>query len=184
MFADELSAHRYLERLLWPSGMYCPHCGSHRVGKLKGSSTRLGTRKCYGCRKTFSIVHGTLMSGSHVPLHKWLQAIYLTECGMQPMRAHHLCQILNVSPKTAASMTRRIGEAANDLRSASTSRAPSVAPLSPRSRPCRVEGGGRGAAEEISIRLQPSSTAGAYHGPLWSVTGSRAHRARSPSDLC
>jgi transposase-like protein len=116
LFADELSAHRYLENLLWPNGVCCPHCGNHgRVGKLNGSSTRVGTYKCYNCRKTFSVTHGTLMSSSHVPAHKWLQAIYLTEGGTQPMRPHHLQQILNVSFKTASAMIRRLSEAAATL---------------------------------------------------------------------
>ena len=120
MFADELSAHRYIERLLWPEGVGCPRCSSTRVGKLDGASTRLGTYKCYGCRKAFSLLHGTVMSSSHVPVHKWLQAIYLTEGGTKPMRPHHLHRILNVSSKTASSMIRRIAESAESLRSAST----------------------------------------------------------------
>ncbi len=113
MFADEASAHRYLERLLWPKGVCCPRCrSSARVGKLNGASTRVGTYKCYGCRKVFSFLHGTVMSSSHVPAHKWLQAIFLTEGGTRPMRLRHLQRILNVSPKTASSMMHRIGEAA------------------------------------------------------------------------
>jgi len=120
MFADELSAHRYLERMLWPDGIHCPRCHSTRVGKLNGASTRLGTHKCYGCRKAFSLLHGTVMSSSHVPAHKWLQVIYLTEGGTRPMRPHHLHQILNVSSKTASSMMRRIGEAADSRRQLGT----------------------------------------------------------------
>jgi len=116
LFADELSAHRYLEGLLWPDGVCCPRCGTiGKVGKLNGETTRVGTYKCYVCRKAFSVLHGTLMSASHVPAHKWLQAIYLTEGGTKPMRAYHLHQILNVSFKTASSMMRRIGEAAAQL---------------------------------------------------------------------
>jgi transposase-like protein len=116
LFADELSAHRYLEGLLWPNGVSCPHCGkAGKVGKLNGETTRVGTYKCYVCRKAFSGLHGTLMSSSHVPAHKWLQAIYLTEGGAKPMRPFHLHQILNVSFKTASSMMRRIGEAAAQL---------------------------------------------------------------------
>jgi transposase-like protein len=112
IFADEISAHRYLERVLWPGGVCCPRCGDHRrVSELNGTSTRIGTYKCYQCRKIFSILHGTLMSASQVPAHKWLQAMYLTEGGIKPMRAHHLSRILNVSVKTAASMMRRIGDA-------------------------------------------------------------------------
>ena len=116
LFADELSAHRYLEGLLWPNGVCCPRCGSiGKVGKLNGETTRVGTYKCYVCRKAFSVLHGTLMSSSHVPAHKWLQAIYLTEGGTKPMRPYHLHRILNVSFKTASSMMRRIGEAAAQL---------------------------------------------------------------------
>ncbi|MBS0517108.1 MAG: transposase [Proteobacteria bacterium] len=112
-FADELSAHRYLEGILWPDGPVCPRCGVRgRVGKLNGASTRLGAHKCYACRRSFSITYGTIFSSSHVPLHKWLQAIYLTNGGTRPMRPHHLQRILNVSFKTASAMLRRLEEAA------------------------------------------------------------------------
>jgi transposase-like protein len=112
-FANELSAHRYLEGIIWPNGVRCPHCGgTKRIGKLNGASTRLGTYKCYGCRKSFSATYGTLFMSSHVPVHKWLQAIYLTGGGTKNIRPHHLQQILNVSFKTASFILRRISEAA------------------------------------------------------------------------
>jgi len=120
MFANEKSAHRYLERVLWPNGVCCPRCDSAaRVRKLEGASTRLGAYKCYGCRKVFSLLHGTVMSSSHVPAHKWLQAMYLTQGGAKPMRAHQLGSILNVSFKTAASMLRRIDDASRQAASSS-----------------------------------------------------------------
>lgn len=112
-FADELSAHEYLEKLLWPNGYICPRCGvSGRVGKLNGASTRIGTYKCYACRKSFSVTLGTLFESSHVPVHKWLQAMYLTDCGARPIRPHHLQHVLNVSFKTASAMMRRLTDAA------------------------------------------------------------------------
>jgi transposase-like protein len=112
-FADELSAHRYLEGIIWPHGATCPRCGAQgRIGRLDGASTRLGAYKCYACRRTFSLTHGTIFSSSHVPLHKWLQAIYLTEGGKKPIRPHHLQRILNVSFKTASTMLRRLEDAA------------------------------------------------------------------------
>jgi transposase-like protein len=115
-FANELSAHDYIEKLLWPNGCICPRCGvSGRIGKLNGSSTRIGTYKCYACRKSFSVTLGTLFESSHVPVHKWLQAMYLTDCGARPIRAYHLQRILNVSFKTAAAMMRRLSEAAAQM---------------------------------------------------------------------
>ena len=112
-FADELSAQRYLESILWPDGVVCPHCGGRdRIGELNGTSTRLGSYKCYVCRKSFSVTHGTIFRSSHVPIHKWLQAIYLTHGGTKAVEARYLQQILNVSFKTAASMIGRLREAA------------------------------------------------------------------------
>jgi len=114
-FADELSAHRFLELALWPEGISCPRCGRRdRIGRLNGSSTRIGTFKCYSCRRTFSLTHGTLFSASHVPLHKWLQAIYLTKGGTEAIKPHHLQHILSVSFKTASLMLKRLSEAAED----------------------------------------------------------------------
>jgi transposase-like protein len=139
MFEDELSAYHYLEQLLWPNGVCCPGCGSAKVGKLNGASTRLGTFKCYGCRKIFSILHGTLMSGSQVPPHKWLQAMYLTEAGTKPMRPHQVCRILDVSPKTARSMMRRICEAADGLHP--TFEQTASRPLRPQALPALIQEG-------------------------------------------
>lgn len=112
-FSNELSAHQYLEGIIWPNGVRCPHCGgTERIGKLNGASTRLGTYKCYACRRSFSVTYGTLFMASHVPVHKWLQAIYLTGGGAKNIRPHQLQRILNVSFKTASFILRRISEAA------------------------------------------------------------------------
>jgi transposase-like protein len=134
-FSNELSAHRYLERIIWPDGVRCPHCnGTERIGKLNGASTRLGTYKCYACRRSFSVTYGTLFMSSHVPVHKWLQAIYLTGGGTKDIRPHQLQRILNVSFKTASFILRRISEAAASaelIRSpASTDTVASVMPTS------------------------------------------------------
>ncbi|GEP57858.1 hypothetical protein RSO01_50240 [Reyranella soli] len=167
MFADELSAHRYLERLLWPGGVCCPRCGNAKVGRLNGASTRLGTFKCYSCRKPFSLLHGTMMRSSHVPAHKWLQAVYLTDGGTKPMRPYHLQRILNVSLKTASSMMRRIGEAAGSLSPASTAKAPPPAAPTPslRARPARAAL----AATAASVALAALGTCLRFAEPILSL---------------
>jgi transposase-like protein len=112
-FADELSAYEYLETLLWPAGPVCPRCGAHgRVGRLDGASTKIGTYKCYACRRSFPLTFGTIFSSSHVPLHKWLQAVYLTDGGHRRVLPLHLQRILNVSFKTASKMMQKLETAA------------------------------------------------------------------------
>ena len=69
--ADELSALRYLEHILWPNGVCCPRCGHHgKAGKLNGASTRVGTYKCYGCRKTCVGCCRAVPRGAEEPQHR------------------------------------------------------------------------------------------------------------------
>jgi transposase-like protein len=110
-FRDEAEAYRYVEHQVWPDGPVCPKCGSARVGKMAGASTRFGTYKCYRCRKPFTVKIGTLFESSHVPMHKWLRAIYLLSSSRRNLASNQLCRILEVSPKTAVFMAERIAKA-------------------------------------------------------------------------
>jgi transcription elongation factor Elf1 len=55
-FHDEAAAYEFVESRLWPQGATCPKCGEReRVSKMQGESTRIGTYKCYACRKPFTV---------------------------------------------------------------------------------------------------------------------------------
>ena len=57
IYTDETAAREHLERLLWPEGPICPHCGNSdpaRIHKLQGKSTRPGVYKCRECEKPFT----------------------------------------------------------------------------------------------------------------------------------
>jgi transposase-like protein len=111
-FHDEHQAVAKLESIIWPNGPVCPHCGeTERTGKLSGKSTRIGARKCYACRKKFSVTVGTVFEDSHVPVHQWLQAVYLLCSSKKGISSHQLMRTLDVQYKTAWFMTHRIREA-------------------------------------------------------------------------
>lgn len=82
-----------------------------RVGKLQGKSTRVGVWKCYQCRKPFTVKIGTIFEASHVPMHIWLQAIYLIAGSKKGMSSSQLHRTLGVTLKTAWFMSHRIREA-------------------------------------------------------------------------
>lgn len=42
-----------------------------------GKSTWIGAYKCYQCREPFTVKVGTVFEASHVPMHLWLQAMFL-----------------------------------------------------------------------------------------------------------
>lgn len=114
-FHDEAAAYAWVETRVWPNGPFCPHCGEkNRIGKLKGKSTRIGVHKCYGCRKPFTVKVGTVFEASHVPLHVWLQAIFLLSSSKKGISANQLHRTLDVTLKTAWFMAHRIREAMRD----------------------------------------------------------------------
>lgn len=114
-FHDEEAAYAFVEERVWPTGPVCPHCGEReRVGKLKGTSTRIGVHKCYACRKPFTVKVGTIFESSHVPMHLWLQAIFLIASSKKGISSNQLHRTLGVTLKTAWFMSHRIREAMRD----------------------------------------------------------------------
>lgn len=110
-FHDEQAAYAFIEARVWVHGRRCPHCGFiGRSGPLSGQSTRVGTYKCYACRKPFTVKIGTIFEGSHIPLHIWLQAIFLLSSAQEPIGANQLHRTLGISVKSAAFLLERIGD--------------------------------------------------------------------------
>lgn len=113
-FHDEAAAYRFVEARIWANGVTCPHCGNadeEKIGILKGKSTRIGVRKCYACRKPFTVKVGTIFESSHVALNLWLQAIFLMASSKKGISANQLHRTLGVTLKTAWFMAHRIREA-------------------------------------------------------------------------
>lgn len=111
-FHNEEAAYTWVEALVWPEGPVCPHCGEHhRIGQLKGKSTRIGVRKCYACRKPFTVKVGTIFEDSHIPLRIWLQAIYLLSASKKGFSSNQLHRTLKISLKSAWFLSHRIREA-------------------------------------------------------------------------
>jgi len=114
-FHDEEAAYAYVEARVWANGRVCPHCGViAKSGKLGGKSTRIGTYKCYACRKPFTVKIGTIFEASHVPMNLWLQAIYLMCASKKGISSNQLHRTLGVTLKTAWFMSHRIREAMRD----------------------------------------------------------------------
>lgn len=90
-YQDEDAAREHLEKILWPDGPVCPHCGViGEAYRLNGETTRKGLWKCSGCRKPFTVTVGTIFEDSHIPLNKWLLAIHLMCSSKKGMSAHQL----------------------------------------------------------------------------------------------
>ena len=114
-FTVEAAAYAFVEARVWPHGRVCPHCGViGQSGALGGKSTRLGTYKCYACRKPFSVKVGTIFESSHIAMHLWLQAIFLLCSSKKGISSNQLHRTLGVTLKSAWFMSHRIREAMRD----------------------------------------------------------------------
>jgi transposase-like protein len=111
-FQDEAAAYAFLEKIVWPDGPVCPHCGGvERISKMQGKSTRQGLYKCYQCRKPFRATVGTVFEASHIPVRLWLQAIHLLASSKKGISSNQLHRVLGVTLKTAWFMSHRVREA-------------------------------------------------------------------------
>jgi transposase-like protein len=117
IFTDEDAARSHFERLRWPDGPVCYHCGViGEATQLNGKTTRPGLYKCRACQKPFTATMGTLYERSHIPLHKWLLATHLMTASKKGMSAHQLWRMLGFgSYRTAWFMAHRIREGMREL---------------------------------------------------------------------
>ncbi|MBE0672581.1 MAG: IS1595 family transposase [Anaerolineales bacterium] len=121
LFNDTETARQYIEKMRWPDGKpVCPHCGCvddvYRLTPKVASKSpaRLGVLKCKHCRKQFTVTVGTIFEGSHIPLNKWLQAIYFMCTRKKGISAHQLHRMMGVTYKSAWFMVQRIRHAMFD----------------------------------------------------------------------
>jgi len=110
-FHDEAAAFDELERLLWPEGPVCPHCGSISGKHYDLRKSRLGLRKCSDCRKQFTVKVGTVFECAKIPLNKMLQAVYLLCASKKGCSSHQIHRTLGITYKSAWFLTHRIREA-------------------------------------------------------------------------
>ena len=107
MFPDQETARVYLESRLWPNGPTCPACSStDRITTRKG-----GFYRCNQCKTDFTVRTGTIFERSHVPLHKWIHAMYLVVTARKGISSMQLAKEIGVTQKTAWFMLQRLREA-------------------------------------------------------------------------
>ncbi|MBV9290531.1 MAG: transposase [Hyphomicrobiales bacterium] len=111
IFSDEASARGYIEARRWPDGPKCTRCQSSNFIRMRGR-TQAGMLLCRECRSKFSCRMGTAMEHSHVPLHKWLQAVLLAVASDRYLSPQKLKQQLKLgSYRTAWLLAQRIRDA-------------------------------------------------------------------------
>ena len=106
-YPDELSAIAYFEKRLWPNGPVCPTCRkTERITKRKD-----GFYACKDCLLRFTVRTGTIFERSHIPLHKWLYAMYLLMTARKGISSLQLAKEIGIRQASAWFLLHRLREA-------------------------------------------------------------------------
>lgn len=107
MFPDQETARRYLEARIWPDGAKCPKCS----GKDWITARKDGFYRCNPCKLDFTVRTGTIFERSHVPLHKWIYAMYLLVTSRKGISSLQLSKEIGITQKSAWFVLQRLREA-------------------------------------------------------------------------
>jgi transposase-like protein len=119
---DEAAAYEYLEDLRWNGTPECPHCGNTercyflkaRNGARKtstGAPTQRRLWKCAACRKQFSVLTGTVMHGTKIPVRTWVFVMFEMAASKNGCAAREIERKYGLTTRSAWFMTMRIREA-------------------------------------------------------------------------
>lgn len=107
MFPDQEAARKYLEGRMWPNGVACPHCQE----KERITPRKDGYYRCNACKQDFTVRTGTIFERSHVPLHKWIYAMYLLVTSRKGISSLQLSKEIGITQKSAWFVLQRLREA-------------------------------------------------------------------------
>ncbi len=94
----------YLEKIMYPNGICCPHCTQEKVYRYKSGVLF----KCSECSRQFSVTTGTIFHGTHIALRKWILAIYLFTTNKSGLSSRQLARDINVTVKSAWFLLHRV----------------------------------------------------------------------------
>jgi transposase-like protein len=107
-FPDEAAARAYLEERRWHGTPICPHCNK---GERVQVRKIVGYFRCLACKEDFTVRTGTIFERSHIPLDKWLYAMYLISTARKGISSMQISKELGITQKSAWFMLQRIREA-------------------------------------------------------------------------
>lgn len=104
LFPSDDACRDVLDKIRWPGGVTCPRCeGTHQR-----STQSRNQFDCGSCGYQFSVITGTMMQDTHLPLRKWMVATYLMVESKKGISANQMKRTLDVSYKTAWYLCHRI----------------------------------------------------------------------------
>lgn len=109
-FRSEQECLDFLIRKRWGSEPKCAYCGSSKVS-IHTEANRTSRLQCSSCKKSFSVLVGTIFEASKLSLIKWFSAIAIIIEAKKGISAMQLSRHLDVNYRTAWSISHKIRKA-------------------------------------------------------------------------
>ena len=100
----------YLEEKRWGGTPVCPYCNSIKTSNRKD----ILRHKCLECNRSFSVLVGTIMEATKLPLPKWFAAISLILNAKKGISSLQLSRDLGVNKNTGWYLQKRIRQVMNE----------------------------------------------------------------------
>jgi transposase-like protein len=94
-----------LEKLRWGNSVTCPYCNSKRNAPIKSEA---GRHSCKNCKRSFTVLVGTIFESSRLPLPKWFFIIGMMLNAKGGISAKQIQRNIKCSYKTAYYTAMRI----------------------------------------------------------------------------
>ena len=102
-FDSDARCHEFLAMARWNGKPKCPYCGCDYVYHRKD-----GRYACKDCKKTFTVLVGTVFQSTKLKLIKWFIAIHLLCNSKQGVSSTQLAREICVTQKTAWFMLQKL----------------------------------------------------------------------------
>jgi len=111
-YGTEAKCRRALYRARWPQGFRCPACSDRRRSTFRRD--RQTYYQCRACQHQTTLIAGTLLSATKLPLRTWFIAIYALTSTKTNVAALELMRTLGVCYRTAWRLKHKIMQAMTD----------------------------------------------------------------------
>lgn len=97
-FGTQEKCLKYLEKLRWGKSVKCSYCESDRIIKAKNEQ---GRYKCYNCKRSFSVLVGTIFQDTKLKLPDWFLVSSLVLNAKMGLSAKQISRQTGISLKTS-----------------------------------------------------------------------------------
>ena len=107
LYPDEQACRKAWFAWRWPEGFKCPRCAGSKYCEIRGRQLL----QCRQCRYQTSLIAGTVLQGTKLPMRVWFRAMHLLAQGKKGLSNIELGRRLGISTNAAWRVQHKLMQA-------------------------------------------------------------------------